>query len=132
MSETQTKQSLENLGRALSRLKEALNVPIDNPLYIDGTVQRFEFAIELYWKTLKRMLQDEGITLSTPRETLKQGFQIGWLGDEEVWLGMLRDRNETSHVYDEHTAETIYQHIRTYYPVMERTYDSLVERFERG
>jgi len=37
---------------------------------IDGTIQRFEFVIELYWKTLKRLLALEGINTYTPRESL--------------------------------------------------------------
>ncbi len=57
MSEARLRQSVENLGRALERLDEALAVPLDNPLAIDGTIQRFEFALELFWKTLKRLLE---------------------------------------------------------------------------
>ena len=53
MSEAKIRQSFENLERALARLKEALNVTTCNSLCIDGTIQRFEFVIELFWKTLK-------------------------------------------------------------------------------
>ena len=47
MSEARLRQSVENLGRALERLEEALAVPLDHPLAVDGTIQRFEFALDV-------------------------------------------------------------------------------------
>ncbi|MBE0510941.1 MAG: nucleotidyltransferase substrate binding protein, partial [Gammaproteobacteria bacterium] len=60
MSEEKIQQSLTNLGRALTRLEEALKEPDTNSLVIDGTIQRFEFVIELFWKAFKRILSREG------------------------------------------------------------------------
>ncbi|BCJ87161.1 HI0074 family nucleotidyltransferase substrate-binding subunit [Effusibacillus dendaii] len=132
MKDPKSIQSLHNLGNALQRLREALEVPEDSILAVDGTIQRFEFAIELYWKTLKRLLAQEGVHTNTPRETLQHAFQVHWLEDETAWLQMLRDRNETSHVYDEATAVRIYRHIKQYFPEMERTYTFLLQRFEES
>jgi nucleotidyltransferase substrate binding protein (TIGR01987 family) len=66
MSEEKIQQSLTNLGRGLTRLKEALDEPQSNSLIIDGTIQRFEFVIELYWKAFKRLLEREGVQANTP------------------------------------------------------------------
>ncbi|MBC6445437.1 MAG: nucleotidyltransferase substrate binding protein [Alphaproteobacteria bacterium GM202ARS2] len=68
--------------------------------------------LELFWKTLKRLLAEEGVEISTPKETLRKAFQAGWLNDEAAWLEMLSDRNTTSHIYDEETAKRIYGNIR--------------------
>jgi nucleotidyltransferase substrate binding protein (TIGR01987 family) len=125
MSEEKIQQSLTNLGRALTRLKEALDEPEANSLIIDGTIQRFEFVIELYWKAFKRILDREGIQVSTPRESIKQAYQVGWIEDEDAWLEMLRDRNETSHVYDEATARRIYESIKRNFVALERVYGRL-------
>ena len=54
MRKKKQSQSLRNLGAALERLREALQEPETNSLAVDGTIQRFEFVIELFWKTLKR------------------------------------------------------------------------------
>jgi nucleotidyltransferase substrate binding protein (TIGR01987 family) len=89
------------LGEVITRLGEALAESPENSLIVDGTIQRFEFVIELFWKTLKRLLEWEGIQTQTPRETLQRAYQAGWLADETVWLKMLRDRNQTSHLYNE-------------------------------
>ncbi|MEW6379025.1 MAG: nucleotidyltransferase substrate binding protein [bacterium] len=129
MNDPQAVQSVRNLGNALQRLREALQEPEGNSLAVDGTIQRFEFVIELYWKMLKRLLASEGIETYTPRESLQRAFQANWLSDETAWLQMLRDRNETSHIYDEATARRIYGHIRDYFPEMERTYQFLCHRF---
>ena len=71
-----TKQSIENLKRALSRLEEAVKTPTEqNSLLIDGTIQRFEFCIELFWKMLRRALLESGIESGTPREAIQKAYQ---------------------------------------------------------
>ena len=123
------RQSFENLKRALNRLEEALNEDQENSLIVDGTIQRFEFTIEIYWKMLKRLLLSEGIEAKTPRETLKEAYQVGWLQDEQAWLQMLKDRNETSHAYDEEMARNILQNIVRYFPEMKNTFHQLEQKY---
>ena len=123
--ERKVRQSIENLERALLRLEEALKEDPHNSLVVDGTIQRFEFTIELYLKTLKRLLLSEGIDAKTPRETLKEAYQAGWLEDEKAWLQMLKDRNETSHTYDEEMALKILANVKQYFPEMKTTFVKL-------
>ncbi|RME44459.1 MAG: nucleotidyltransferase [Caldilineae bacterium] len=130
MSDPKVQQSLVNLEAALGRLQEALQEPEENSLVIDGTIQRFEFVLELYWKTLKRILAYGGIQTHTPRETLRQAYQARWLNDEALWLQMLDDRNRTSHLYNEAMARQIYERIKTYLPAMERTFRFLKQQFD--
>ena len=129
MDDSEDGRALLALGHALDRLREALAQPEENPLAIDGTIQRFEFAIELCWKALRRLLLREGVATTTPREALQQAFRAGWLDEESTWLQMLRDRNETSHTYNEKTARRVYASIRSSFPEMERTYARLRTRF---
>jgi nucleotidyltransferase substrate binding protein (TIGR01987 family) len=128
MNARKVEVSLRNLRRALDRLGEALEVPESNTLAIDGTIQRFEFALELFWKTLKRLLAEEGVEATTPKDTLRKAFQAGWLTDEAAWLQMLSDRNTTSHIYDEKTAKRIYSNIRQNYPEMVRVFEGVEAR----
>jgi nucleotidyltransferase substrate binding protein (TIGR01987 family) len=116
------------LGRALERLREALAQPPTNPLAVDGTIQRFEFTIELFWKVMKRLLAREGLDARTPREALQGAYQAGWTADETAWLDMLRARNETSHAYDEALARAICEKVRRYLPEMETTFEALRRR----
>lgn len=130
MSRRKLKQGLANLEKAIGRLEDALNENETNSLHIDGTIHRFEFTFGLYWKTLKRLLEEEGIETKTPRDTLKQAYAVGWLEDEQSWLQMLRDRNETSPVYDEEKARNIYEHIVGYFPEMKLTFTVLKAKFK--
>jgi len=110
---------VEGLAKALGRLKEALAVPPEQPLALDGTIQRFEFAYELFWKTLKAALYEEGLQVETPREALKAAFAAGWLGDEVTALRMMQARNLTSHAYDVETDRSIYEQIPEFLHLME-------------
>ncbi|WP_419961166.1 nucleotidyltransferase substrate binding protein [Psychrobacillus sp. BM2] len=123
------RQSFANLKKALGRLEEALNEDQENSLIVDGTIQRFEFTIEIYWKMLKRLLLSEGIEAKTPRETLKEAYRVGWLQNEQAWLQMLKDRNETSHAYDEKMARNILENIVRYFPEMKTTFHDLQRQY---
>lgn len=105
-------------------------MPADAPLAIDGTIQRFEFALELTWKTLKRALEFEGIEAGTPRDTLRQAFSVGWIGHEDLWLSMLKDRNEASHLYDQDKALAIYKRIAEYAPVIRSALEKCQQRLD--
>lgn len=129
MSNLKLKQSIENLGNALVRLEEALAESGENALLVDATIQRFEFVIELCWKTLKRALAEDGIQANTPKETLKKAFTAKWVDDETAWLQMLNDRNRTSHVYDENTALEIFHHIQQNIGVLKSLYRFLQDRY---
>ena len=116
-----TKQSIENLKRALSRLEQAIKTPTEqNSLLIDGTIQRFEFCIELFWKMLRRALLESGVESGTPREAIQKAYQAKWLNDERLWIQMLQDRKRTSHVYEEEIAQEIFSRVPKYYEVMSR------------
>ncbi len=132
MTNPKAQQSLSNLSRALERLEEALSEPATNSLVVDGTIQRFEFVIKLFWKTFKRFLAYEGVEAKTPRESLRQAYRVEWISDEAAWLEMLHDRNRTSHVYDEEMAEAIYARIRRNFPVLKRALRLLEKRYVKN
>lgn len=125
MSEIKLEQSIINLQNVLARLKEAIDADENNPLIIDATIQRFEFVIELYWKTLKRLLAQQGILTNTPKDTLQKAYTAKWIENETAWLEMLRDRNETSHIYNQNKAKEIYQHIKNNFPELQNTFNKL-------
>ncbi|MHB8419337.1 MAG: HI0074 family nucleotidyltransferase substrate-binding subunit [Myxococcales bacterium] len=129
MSGDAAQLSFRALGQAIERLREALSEPLSNPLAIDGTLQRFEFTLGLYWKVLHRLLAQQGVQTGTPREALRKAYAAGWLADETLWLQLLEDRNATSHAYDEAAARRIYDRIRAAFPALAATYRDLGRRF---
>jgi len=131
MSPRKLKDSLQNLQRAFLKLQDAVATPRTSPLVAEGTIQRFEFVIELFWKTLKRALEYEGRISKTPRESLKEAFQAGWIGNELVWLSMLDSRNLTSHLYlHPELVDATYEKIITYVPEMDNVLAFLLRRYE--
>ena len=112
------KNKFKSYQTALERLREAINIyKNDNhPVLLDGTIQRFEFTVELAWKLLKEYLESEKFgEFNSPKAVVKEAFKIGLLEDGEIWLDMLDDRNLTSHTYDEETAKEIYRNIISKY-----------------
>jgi nucleotidyltransferase substrate binding protein (TIGR01987 family) len=123
--------SIAKLEKALSRLEEVVNTQEANPLLTDATIQRFENCIELFWKTFRHLLALEGRETFSPKESLQAAYQLEWIQDEQAWLGMLKDRNLTSHTYNEQLAEQIVQHVWLYYPEMKQTFQLLIKRFQK-
>mgnify|MGYP000555948282 CR=1 FL=1 len=121
--------NINALGNALTRLNESLQFDLSQPLVVDACIQRFEFCIELTWKTLKKCLVIEGIEANTPRECIQVAYQIHWINDESAWLSMLKDRNLTSHTYKEDLALEIYYRLPTHYQAMANLYRELESRF---
>ena len=120
MSENKTSDTLrldlEKLTKALDRLEEALAQSPDNPLLIDGAIQRFEFSFELTWKAIKRALFEyEGLEIASPRQALQQAYAVSWIDDESQWVIMLKDRNLTSHTYKETLAQEIFDRLDQHY-----------------
>ena len=52
---------LDELKRAISRLKEALSLPKDD-IVRDAVIRRFEFTVELSWRVLQKYLRASGIS----------------------------------------------------------------------
>ncbi len=117
--------SLSRLSSALDRLGEALAQPSSNPLYLDGTIQRFEFCFELIWKLAKAVGRLHGLDEQSPREVLKAAFQQQWIEDEAAWTKMLEDRNLSSHTYREALATELYGRIGGHYNAMKDLRDKL-------
>lgn len=110
--------ALNKLETAFTRLQQAAGRVVDD-LDRDGVIQRFEFTFELLWKTAKIFLGYEGFRCAGPRSCIKEGVRREILSEGEVLLDMLEDRNKTTHIYDEHTAEEIFERIKNrYVPVI--------------
>ncbi len=110
--------ALNKFEKAFTRLEAAVEKVVDD-LDRDGAIQRFEFTFELLWKTAKIFLEYEGFRCVSPRSCIKEGVRRGLLLEGEVLLDMMEDRNKTTHIYDEHTAEEIFERIKNeYVPVI--------------
>ena len=106
--------SIKKLEKAFARLKDAAE-RVEDDLDKDGVIQRFEFTVDLLWKALKMVLAYNGEECRSPRDCVKKAYKMGFLKDDEVILDMIEDRNRSSHIYDEHVADEIFQRISGVY-----------------
>lgn len=122
-------ERIDDLERAISRLAEAIedSKKIELSTLRDGVIQRFEFTIELSWKALKFYLNSEGVEeATTPKSTIREAFRYKVIENIDIWIKMLDDRNQTSHMYSLSTAEVIYENIvREYFEELEKNYNYL-------
>ncbi|MBN1314790.1 MAG: nucleotidyltransferase substrate binding protein [Anaerolineales bacterium] len=113
------KQRFQNFDRAVILLREPIERGIEtlSDLEKEGTIQRFEFTVELAWKTLKDYLEYQGAVIEpiTPRNVIKESFAAKILADGQVWIDMLDHRNLMSHAYDSKTFEKAVIAIRDRY-----------------
>ena len=103
-------------------LKEA-----DSPLTRDGTIQRFEYTFELAWKTLKRVLKYNGVTVNSPRDTIRAAAKETYIDSPEEWFAFLEYRNNTVHTYNQDVAEEIFSHL----PEFEGLVATLIKRISK-
>ncbi len=77
----------DNYRRAFALLREAIGQerPL-NQLEKEGVIQRFEYTVELAWKTLKDYLESENVVLEqiTPRAVIRRAFEAGIIKQGEA------------------------------------------------
>lgn len=67
----------------------------------DGVIQRFEFCVELAWKTLREYLLDQGYTeINSPKSVMKQAFADRYSGSLKKagsisWMPAMKPRIST-------------------------------------
>lgn len=122
---------LEDFKKSVERLKEAYIKATDRlnfenyPFFRDSCIQRFEFTVEVLWKTVRQfLLAKEGIECKSPKGCIKDLFAAGYISENEakILLAMIDDRNLTSHTYHEEVAEKIFKDLADYLPVIEKVY----------
>lgn len=124
--EIRWKQRFENFDKSYKLLKKYSDKPITTELERAGVIQFFEMTFELACKVLKDYLESEGYTVKSPRETVKQAFQIGVIDNGHVWIDALSNRNLTTHTYDEELANKMTSEILSaYIPELEKMYYKL-------
>jgi nucleotidyltransferase substrate binding protein (TIGR01987 family) len=124
MTEEKIKYKISKLKKALDSLTKILAME-ETDIVRDATIQRFEYTSELFWKVFKVMLEAQAKEVATPKQALIGAYQSGWINDEKLWLEIMKDRNISSHVYDEEQINEIYKRIKTYLPEMQRIFEVL-------
>ncbi len=128
LKEIRWKQRFENFNKSYKLLEKYSNKKIETELEMAGIIQFFEMTFELAWKVLKDYLEAEGYLVNSPRDTIKQAFQIGIIDNGHVWIDALSNRNLTTHTYDEALAKKMtIEIVQLYFPELKKMHDKLSE-----
>lgn len=105
------RQRFQNFRKAFSQLSNAAALAQQrelSDLEQQGLIQAFEFTHELAWNTLKDFLESRGRSnLFGSKDATREAFAAGLIENGDTWMQMIENRNETTHTYDEETADEI-------------------------
>lgn len=73
-----------------------------------GAIQAFEYTYEMAWKTMKRLLAEQGIIdINSPRSCFREAAKVGMISDPKNWFSFIEIRNLTVHIYSEQNVEQV-------------------------
>ena len=121
-------QRFNNYTKALNKLNQAVskingeypsdeNGNINDDDFLDdiikeGLIQRFEYTHELAWNVMKDFLLHEAeIKVLGSKDATREAFAAELIEDGEIWMEMIKSRNQTSHTYNEEVADAIFKRI---------------------
>ena len=108
-------QRLSNYNKALLQLGDAVDLSQQralSDLEKQGLIQAFEFTHELAWNVIKDYFAYQGNTAITgSRDAVREAFEKGLVEDGEGWMEMIISRNQSSHTYNQETADAITEKI---------------------
>lgn len=128
--------TIEELSKAAKSLKissdilmgalanEPKNIEL-HKLLRDGSIQRFEFCIELAWKVSMKVL---GLAVLAPNPAIRDMARNNLIDDPQLWFDFLTARNKTSHTYDEEIAKVVYAEVEKLIPELEQ----LIRRLKKN
>ncbi|GAB2905376.1 nucleotidyltransferase substrate binding protein [Rheinheimera gaetbuli] len=135
---------LNALNQAVTSLQQALQdsqdpaftnslTPSQRRLVIAGVIQNFEFSYELCYKMLKRQLEQDAavpadIDQLSFKDLIRTAFEAGLLAEPELWFEFRRQRNITSHTYDQLKAQSVYQTAMVFLPQAQAVLAKLEQR----
>lgn len=106
---------LDPLRKAIESLEDILKQPMDE-YRRDGAIQRFEYTFELCWKYLQRVLEAEGQTSGSPKQTLQMALKAGLIHDIDDWMAFLKARNLSVHTYNKRVADEVFLKAKDFPP----------------
>lgn len=107
-------KKFDNYKSNLAVLSQAHNEDLENEFIISGIIDKFFIQFELAWKVLKELLRYEGNSIAntgSPREIIKASYAVYEFIDEKLWLSMLKERNDMTHIYDGNEAKKLVKKI---------------------
>ncbi|PCI61277.1 MAG: nucleotidyltransferase [Gammaproteobacteria bacterium] len=112
-------QRLNSFNITLKQLEQGVELSEQrelSSLETQGLIQAFEYNFELSWKVIKDFYAEQGVTdIQGSRDAFRLAFKRGLIEQGDIWMGMIKSRIQTSHTYNEQSAEEVISKIKTQY-----------------
>jgi len=107
----------EYFEQALTKLEFFLKDFDQSEVQRAGIIQAFEFTFEQCWKYLQKMAQIEGVNVASPKKAFQWAFSANLIStdQEQIWLSMIDERNQTTHTYRDAIAAKVLSNIQSHY-----------------
>ena len=123
----------ESFSNSLNALAEAKTRDLSDPFVISGTGAKFCITLDLALKTMKDIILQyymvSGFATGSPREVLRKAFELNLISGD-IWMEMLKVRNEFTHDYDGTIVEKYCKSIVESYIDVMYEYKKKVEELE--
>lgn len=108
--------SFDALEQAIAAIEQGLTEHAQYPQLLtvrDGVIQRFEVALDVSQKLMKRVLREvyQMEPARIAKNTAREAADIGLIADAEAWIGYIDARNDTSHTYNAEVAGRVFAQV---------------------
>jgi nucleotidyltransferase substrate binding protein (TIGR01987 family) len=98
-----------------------------------GLIQAFEFTHELAWNVMKDYARLQGNSeVAGSRDATREAFKMGLIKEGDIWMEMIKSRNQTSHTYNQSIANEIMQQILTAYYSAFSTFNTKMKSLKKS
>lgn len=125
-------KAIEALERSLLADEDAKSLDLSSDIRESiraGVIQNFEVCYEQAWKMMKRWIENhvgssyvDGVTR---RELFRVATENRLIADVELWMGFHSSRNETSHTYDQATANEVFADAKPFLVEVKQLFDAI-------
>lgn len=91
----------------------------------DALIKRFEYSLEVAWKSCKRYLCEEGVSSAasgSPKSIMRLAAEFALIGNAETWIAYINARQSTSHDYSHAKASEVLALIDDFYQDAQKLY----------
>lgn len=103
----------EDFIKTVQNLEEILELE-KNKINRDAAIKRFELCFDLVWKFIKSLLEEKGVVCHSPTECFQQAYMQKMISYNDLWMRMIKVRNEAVHTYKDSLAEALYNDLHKY------------------
>lgn len=113
ISITELNKAVDSLNEALKLYNDSVDGSSERKAFRDACIQRFEYSLELSWKTSMKVL---GSNAQAAKPAVREMARNNLIDNPSDWLEFVDARNNTSHSYDEDVALSVFESLKKFIP----------------